>query len=241
MSTEYTITYPTIHPDFSIPSFVPFGFASNGKYSDGYKMVAFEPGKILQAEELNEIQFRMNVHQTLTLKMISNWMSTIVFSGTEDSSGPGWDGATPLNPNMITVSTDAIGFATKNWYLCKAASSGLFFWLYFQTSGNISTILTLLSSIPENSYIGFELNTSGTGEYTGEIVDCNTTGSLGTHDLRITSTSICGSSRYYLKIVGIKITDDLTTAANVNSFVPIAQKRADGMYFLNNIKIESVV
>jgi hypothetical protein len=64
----------------NLPEFVPptmgaidFGIPSTGKYSDGYKMVAFEPGKILQAQELNEIQFRMNVHETLTMRMISNW------------------------------------------------------------------------------------------------------------------------------------------------------------------------
>jgi hypothetical protein len=94
-----------------------------------------------------------------------------------------------------------------------------------------------LSDIPLNSYIGFELNTSASGEYTGEIADCNTTGNNGNHQLQVKNTSVCGSSRYYLKIVGIKITDDNTT----NDFVAIAQKRSDGMYFLNNIKVESAV
>ena len=81
MAITYPIIYPIEHPDFSVPGFgkIDFGSASDGIYSDGYKMVAFEPGKILQAQELNEIQFRMSVHQTLTMKMISNWMSTIVF------------------------------------------------------------------------------------------------------------------------------------------------------------------
>lgn len=240
----YTITYSQTHPDFSVPGFgkIDFGSASTGVYSDGYKMVAFEPGKILQAQELNEIQFRMNVHQTLTMRMISNWLSTIVFAGTENSSGPGWDGATPLDPNMITVTSDTINIEKNNWFLCKAQSSGLFFWVYFKVDGPGVSIPIQLSSIPENSYIGFALNTSANGEYTGQIVDCTTNGGLlGLHELRVKDTSICGSSRYYLRIVDIVITDDLTTAANVNSFVPIAQKRADGMYFLNNIKIESVV
>lgn len=241
----YTITSSQTHPDFSVPGFgkIDFGSPSAGVYSDGYKMVAFEPGKILQAQELNEIQFRMNVHQTLTMRMISNWLSTIVFAGTENSSGPGWDGATPLDPNMITVTSDTINIERNNWFLCKAPSSGLFFWLYFKVQGPVGSLPIQLSSIPENSYIGFALNTSANGEYTGEIVDCNSTAPLGIqkHELQVKGTSVCGSSRYYLRIVDIVITDDLTTAANVNSFAPIAQKRADGMYFLNNIKIESVV
>ena len=239
MATEYTITYPITHPDFSVPGFgkIDFGSASDGAYSDGYKMIAFEPGKILQAQELNEIQFRMNVHQTLTMKMVSNWMSTIVFAGSENSSGPGWDGATPIDPKIVTTSSDSIGFAPRNWYLCKAQSSGLFFWLYFDVSQNVPTVSTLLSDIPLNSYIGFVLNTSGSGEYTGEIVDCNTTGLNGNHQLQVKNTSVCGSSRYYLKIVDIVIRQN----NNTNDFVAIAQKRSDGMYFLNNIKVESAV
>jgi hypothetical protein len=240
MATEYTIVHPTQHPDFSVPGFgkIDFSSASDGVYSDGYKMVAFEPGKILQAQELNEIQFRMNVHQTLTMKMVSNWMSTIVFGGSLDSSGPGWDGATPLYPKMITISSDTINITHRNWYLCKAPSSGLFFWLYFMTDRVTAYISTLLSDIPLNSYIGFELNTTASGEYTGEIVDCNTTDpEYGNHQLYVKNTSVCGSSRYYLKIVDIIIRED----NNTNDFVAIAQKRSDGMYFLNNIKVESAV
>jgi hypothetical protein len=240
MATENNIVYPIVHPGFSVPGFgkIDFGSASDGAYSDGYKMIAFEPGKILQAQELNEIQFRMNVHQTLTMKMVSNWMSTIVFAGSLDSSGPGWDGATPLNPTMITVSSDTINIGFYNWYLCKARSSGLFFWLWFEIDARGGTFVsTLLSDIPLNSYIGFVLSTSGSGEYTGEIVDCNTTGMNGNHQLQVKSTSVCGSSRYYLKITDIDIRDDNTT----NDFVAIAQKRSDGMYFLNNIKVESAV
>ena len=191
MAIEYTIIHPTQHPDFSVPGFgkIDFGSASDGVYSDGYKMVAFEPGKILQAQELNEIQFRMNVHQTLTMKMVSNWMSTIVFGGSLDSSGPGWDGATPLDPKMITISSDTINITHRNWYLCKAPSSGLFFWLYFMTDYRREYISTLLSDIPLNSYIGFVLNTTASGEYTGEIVDCHTTNpDYGNHQLYVKNT-----------------------------------------------------
>jgi hypothetical protein len=240
MATEYTITYPTTHPDFSVPGFgkIDFGSASDGAYSDGYKMIAFEPGKILQAQELNEIQFRMNVHQTLTMKMVSNWMSTIVLAGTQDSSGPGWDGATPIDPKMITVSSDAISIGFQDWYLCKARSSGLFFWLYIETDARrANSAATLLSDIPLNSYIGFVLNTSASGTYTGEIVDCDTTGDNGNHQLQVKNTSVCGSSRYYLKIVDIAIRQN----NNTNDFAAIAQKRSDGIYFLNNIKVESAV
>ena len=67
----------TQHPDFTTPNFgvIDFGVPAAGQFSQGYKMIAFEPGKILQAQELNEIQFRMNVHQTLTMEMTSNWFN----------------------------------------------------------------------------------------------------------------------------------------------------------------------
>jgi hypothetical protein len=49
-------------PGFTPPNFgaVDFGVSANGIYSAGYKMITFEPGKILQAQELNEIRLWPN-------------------------------------------------------------------------------------------------------------------------------------------------------------------------------------
>ena len=224
-------------PDFNPLSFggiADYGQAAAGSYSAGYKMIAFEPGKILQAQELNELQFRMNVHQTLTMEMISNWMTEILTSGSAETSGPGWDGATPIKPSDVKATSLTIAIKNQSWYLCKANSSGLYFWLYFYTDAPLSVNNFLsLTDVPLNSYVGFSLNTSGSGEYTGEIATCNTSGLSGIHPLNLANSSACGSSRYYLKI-----TDVVTSTQQItNSFVAIAQRRSDGFYFINNIKV----
>jgi len=223
-------------PNFSTLSFggvVDYGIPSSGNYAAGYKMIAFEPGKILQAQELLELQYRMNVHQTLTMEMISNWMTEIIISGSAETSGPGWDGATPISPNNVLANNSSINLKNDSWYLCKANSSGLYFWLYFKTDAiSIGTFLPI-SNVPVNSYIGFNLNTSGGGEYTGEIATCNTEGLVGNHPLTVANSSACGSSRYYLKITDVVISTQQIT----NSFVAIAQRRSDGFYFINNIKV----
>lgn len=230
----------TSHPDFNTPTFgvIDFGVPSIGQFSHGYKMVAFEPGKILQAQELNEIQFRMNVHQTLSMQMMSNWLNELIVYGFSDTTGPGWDGATPLSPNLVKYNrnSEVLVIERRNWYLCKANTTGLFFWLYLNTSNIINFNV---SSVPVNNYVGFTLNTTANGEYTGEIVNCNTIGArIGSnnilHPLTIKNSSVCGSSRYYLRITGI---EESTDPIN-NGFAGLVQKRQDGFYYLNNIKVK---
>jgi hypothetical protein len=240
MTTVNISTNLGSHPNFAPPTFgvIDFGTPTTGPFSVGYKMIAFEPGKILQAQELNEIQFRMNVHQTLTMQMTSNWLNEIIVFGTTDSFGPGWDGATPIKPNNILYNrlTDTLFFEKRQWYLCKANSNGLFFWLYLSATNEI---FYDASAVSPNNYIGFTLNTTADGEYTGELVNCNTVGNINSqgavtkHQLTLKNSSVCGSSRYYLRITGITESVNQIT----NEFVGIVQKRQDGYYYLNNIKV----
>ena len=228
------LTTPINLPEFTPPTAgaVDFGVPSTGKYSDGYKMVSFEPGKILQAQELNEIQFRMNVHETLTMRMTSNWLNTLVNYGSSESSGPGWQGATPLDPSLVSYVPGTAFILTDGWYLCKANSNNLYFWLYLSSA--LGSIAYPDAEIIENSYIGFTLNTTANQEYTGALVSCNDKGADGDYySLNVKNSSACGSSRYYLRIT------DITTSTEpiTNSFVAIAQRRSDGFYFLNNIKV----
>jgi len=249
MSTSRTIN-STNHPDFSVPSFglIDFGIPSDGPFSPGYKMVAFEPGKILQAQELNEIQFRMSVHQSLTSMMYTHWINELILSSNSETTGPGWDGATPLSPKYLSYvpANQTISFSRSGWYLCKANSNSLFFWLYFSSA--VQPVAINFSNIENDSYIGFTLNTTATTssgvEYTGQLVNCNTIDPLGPlatltkHSLNVKNSSVCGSSRYFLEIRGI-------THSSVpinNEFVGIAQKRTNGQttsfYYLNNIKVQ---
>jgi hypothetical protein len=238
-----SITTETLNsvPGFTPPNFgaVDFGIPANGIYSAGYKMIAFEPGKILQAQELNEIQFRMNVEQTLTHQMFANWLNALINYGSSSSTGPGWEGATPLdldlltfNPVLNTLTFNII--PDKSWYLCNANSFGLYFWLYLKTNSIPQFSLT---DIPQNNFIGFSLNTTANETYTGELATCDTVGSLGNnHPLNVRNTSTCGSGRYYIKITGITTSDTQIT----NGFVAIAQNRSDGLYYLNNIKVKEI-
>jgi hypothetical protein len=230
-------------PGFALPNFdaVDFGVPANGNYSAGYKMIAFEPGKILQAQELNEIQFRMNVEQTLTNQMFANWLNALLNYGSSSSSGPGWEGATPLHPDLLTYTTTTNSLLIKNydrtgtepWFLCKANSSGLYFWAFLYTDAQVDFSL---ADVPENYYVGFTLNTTASETYTGELATCNTVGLQGYHPLNVRNTSSCGSGRYYIKITGITTSDKQVT----NSFVALAQKRSDGLYYLNNIKVQEI-
>ena len=243
-STIITETLTSI-PAFQPPTFgaIDFGVPANGIYSLGYKMVAFEPGKILQAQELNEIQYRINVEQTLTHQMFANWLNSLIIYGSSSSTGPGWDGATPIHPDLLLYkpSSNQLSIKSNNdgielihpWYLCKANSSGLFFWVYLYTDLPIEFSL---ADVNENSYIGFTLNTTANETYTGELATCNTVGLQGHHPLNVKNSSVCGSSRYYIKITGITTSDTPIT----NSFVALAQKRSDGVYYLNNIKVKEI-
>ena len=246
MAINITTENLTNIPGFTPPNFgaVDFGVPANGIYSAGYKMIAFEPGKILQAQELNEMQFRMNVEQTLTTQMVSNWLNELLMYGSSSSTGPGWNGATPITPELLQVNStsNTLLFTSTYsitreyqpaWFLCKSNSSGLYFWLLFVANSNVQFSLT---DIPENHFIGFTLNTTANQTYTGELATCNTVGSRGNHPLNVQNTSSCGSSRYYLKITAITTSDVQIT----NSFVAIAQKRSDGMYYLNNIKVKEI-
>jgi hypothetical protein len=231
----------TTHPDFSVPTFglIDFGVPSTGRFSVGYKMIAFEPGKILQAEELNELQFRMQTHENLTMQMISNWIPELVFNGTSQTTGPGWDGATPLDPNYLVYvpTTRVIAMTKRSWFLCKANSNGLFFWLYFQTAGQGTQVnFQIPQETVVNQYIGFGINTTAGGEYTGEIVNCNSVGSSAgvKHPLTLKNSSVCGSSRYYLRITSVEVSNEPIR----NDFCAFAQLRSDGLYYLNNSKVK---
>lgn len=234
------------HPDFKTPTFgvVDFGIASDGLYSTGYKMIAFEPGKILQAQELNEIQFRMNVHSTLTMQMFSNWLNALISSSdaSPNSTGPGWEGATPLHPNVFSFKATT-QYITLNvteysyfWFLCKANSNGLYFWIAVFPEEIEDTVIPT-SAYPVGTYFGLILNTSGGGEYTGELVNCEDSGGIfGNYPLTVKNSSVCGSSRYFIKAIAFETRD----VPIDNDFCAFAQKRADGIYYLNNVKIKEV-
>tara|TARA_R100000008_G_scaffold44852_1_gene26102 strand:+ start:1352 stop:2509 length:1158 start_codon:yes stop_codon:yes gene_type:complete len=71
---------------------------SERQNTKNYHLLGFAPLRALQAEDLNEVQERFMLNNTLTQQMWSNWNS---FNNMQISKfGPGWFGTTPLYPHI---------------------------------------------------------------------------------------------------------------------------------------------
>lgn len=95
-----------------------------------YVFLGFKPGFPLQASELNEIQENFHVQQTLNSEMMFNWM------GNSGISGPAWQGATPVKPELLdrttTSGTSTTVVLSPGWLFIKNQSfmGGLGMWIY---------------------------------------------------------------------------------------------------------------
>lgn len=198
-----------------------------------YQLIAFRPGYPLQASELNEIQDQIYVQQSLTTMMWANWCTYKVAS-TTDSTGPGWEGATPLQPSIIGLSGNILS-VNKGWYLCKMKTSNLYFWLY----NDLALTNFSLTAVPDDYYIGFTISTQGVdlnGEpvISGGFVDCQDDPSL--RDNSGGSVTFCGADRYKVEITSVGTSESGFSA----SFVPIVQKKNNKFMFLNNTIVGTV-
>jgi len=124
----------------------PFNSRIEGQIdqSKNYYAVAFKPGYPLQASELNEMQEIFYVQQTLTQIMIANWLSYSVISSVAGTpvTGPGWNGCTPINYNLITHSSENDLVCNPGWYLIKDSNinGGIGVWVYKSTTTTISSV-----------------------------------------------------------------------------------------------------
>jgi len=173
-----------------------------------YYAVAFKPGYPLQASELNEIQEIFYVQQTLTQEMISAWTSYSVLSSTAGGSvtGPGWQGCTPLKPNLIGTNTgDPTSItltALAGWYLVKHTdiNSGFGVWVYNITDTIIVNNLVPVASGPTTTY----------GIIVKPItIQCTQSEPISTEDTSLQDQSSinvvngpCGAARMKLEVIG---------------------------------------
>ena len=102
-----------------------------------YYLIGFKPAFPLQASELNEIQEQFFVQQSLSNSCVYNW---------QDKKNPFWPGATPLNPNYISVvPTDPLKpvvTLSSGWlYLSGMASGNLGVWIYNPTAYSFATTI----------------------------------------------------------------------------------------------------
>lgn len=217
-------------PNFENLPFVTDPYNSRVGIDPGkYQMVAFKPGYPLQASELNEIQDQIYVQQALTTMMWSNWCTNKAASVT-NSLGPGWSGATPIEPSLIGLSGTVLTI-NKGWYLCKMGISNLYFWLY----NNLTPLNFNLNNVINNHYIGFTITTQGidaNGQpaLSGEFVTCQDDPGLRDRN------TFCGADRYKIQITSIGTSETGLSS----SFIPIIQKSNDRFIFLNNIPVGEI-
>lgn len=108
-----------------------------------YVLSGFRPGFALQAAELNELQEQVLTNQTLTNRCQNTWKDLYT------TANPFWDGTTPYNPSLLTVSGAAGTItvtATKGWYYLVDAvfagtgvlNSGFGYWINLPQDLSIS-------------------------------------------------------------------------------------------------------
>lgn len=134
-----------------------------------YVVCGFKPGFALQASELNEMQERFLVYQTLSNRCTNNWRAS-----TLTSPNPFWEGATPFSPaNISTTQTTGSITVTANpgwYYVIDNAStpdgfftnSGFGYWINIKTSLSVTVTFNETSTTPlkygfilTKSYVNF--------------------------------------------------------------------------------------
>ena len=225
---------------------------------DNYVLIGFRPGYALQAAELNEIQEKFYLQQTLMATMISNW------GGLGDPYGPGWgqndaepqaedggakerNGLTPLSPSMISVNANTITFS-QGWYLTQipkfdtdvegGQDKEINFKVWIYSSEDLTANISGAASAG-GTYLGFDI----VQEFITEEEDPGTPGDPGLGDpSNAVANTIPGATRYKLSVNGIVQNtsgafDSITKASNDQEKTPFAVKvSSDGngtIRFLN--------
>ncbi len=128
-----------------------------------YTFTGFVPGYPLQASELNEVQERFFLNQTLTTTMMSNWGGLVAPDA--DVSGPGWGdvtapGACPVSPTTGVRGSFSSGVieVDPGWFLVTLpddVGGGLKQWVYFEGTGDFGTYR--YEGINSGSAVGFSV------------------------------------------------------------------------------------
>ena len=194
-----------------------------------YWLVAFRPGFPLQAAELNELQEIFYIQQTLNQELTKNWL-------TKDKLDPGylvtgipWDGCTPVNPNLVSLSTDSSNITFKTgWYLLKSSNfnSGFGVWVY----NNADSVVPLND---EGDYgISVKIN----------VINCTVNNNVGENqDSSLQDSSNinvingpCGAERIKAEIISFSFIDD---TQEPSTFLPIITKNTSNVTYKNNLII----
>ena len=186
-----------------------------GVVPENYVLTGFRPGYALQASELNELQERFFLNQTLTVTMISNWATASTTHGpgwgSSDATGNDRAGLTPISPNMVSKSGNTVTFAT-GWYLAQIPKfdngsteeeRNLKVWIYSDTQRSF----TITGS--NSGYVGFAITQDYETETEDEDLNDNSSGTA--------STNGPGATRYKLTITGLASEDFAFTGTNLST------------------------
>ena len=192
-----------------------------------YYAVAFKPGYALQASELNEMQELQYIQQTLTQTMISNWCTEAIINsagGSPTVTGPGWNGCTPLHPDLITLDGGTLNIKA-GWYLFKNTETfGV--WAYNKTLIRlIPTLATQYGFYAEHSIVEC---TSGAAE-TGTDRDLQDTSNINVIN------GNCGASRLKLSIN----TFGASSPSGQGLFYSVLTGYSSTMDYINNLRVGS--
>lgn len=203
-----------------------FGFVNQ-------QLVAFQPGNPLQASELNELQERRLLDNTLNFEMMGAWAKEC-FSNNLDF--PKWDGVIPLYPKTDTIGSDTklIGItqATTNtiqvqlksgWYLAKT-DAGLRVWVHYDNPSSAYSSFALAPAT--NYYIGV----SKTEGYTG----ATSSNDLGDNSDGTSDPNIPGADRYAVSLNTVMYS---TVSGFTGAFEPIFSFYNSGITGLTNSAI----
>jgi len=208
---------------------LPLFTLNTGDVVNNYPLVAFKPGFPLQAAELNEIQENFAIQQTLSNTLLTNWLTygtsaELTGSPTDIYTGPGWNGAIPLDPAYVTASTAGV-VAGIGWYLITLPVSNLKFWVYNDTS-----FAPLPLGLASTHYFGFSISS--------EFIPCSNTDTDSGWEFNDQSSgsfesSTCGANRFKININGV-----LASTSLIPGFVPITRVTSSTagslLRFMNN-------
>ena len=208
-----------------------FTLNTGGAAVNNYPLVAFKPGFPLQAAELNEIQENFAIQQTLSNTLLTNWLryetsAVLTGSPTDIYTGPGWNGAIPLDPAYVTA-TPAGVIARMGWYLITLPVSNLKFWVYNDTDFVPNSL-----GLSSNHYFGFSISS--------EFIPCSNTDTDSGWEFNDQSSggfesSTCGANRFKININGVSAMISVSSG-----FVPITRVTNNLLRFINNKLITPV-
>ena len=182
-----------------------------------YQFVGFLGGRVLQASELNEIQEQFYVQQTLMTEWLNNWW------GKSGITGPSWQGATPLNPNLLdrTTGTSTITLS-PGWLLIRTPSlmGGLAVWIYNTSTFTFNPVTSSTQTYGLAAKIEYVTNDSSLNDNTGGRTVFGTEPVQGAHRVKVTfdtttyTEGTVPSDYIYLSVIKTDGSDKITTINN---------------------------